>query len=303
MYEKGLSTLVGKRLSAITKPLAAIWHGQFAKLVRKRRPVVRGVPCRDAAINLTYACDLACIGCNRGCFIKPPIIPPMTTDRFGTFLEEICQNNIKPKRFRLIGGEPTLHPKFLEFARMAVEYSKRATSAVDVCVFSNQYSERSREQLRELRQQYPEVEIRESTSKREGSVDFNRSSYLFVSPQEIGITPCPHPCEAMEGAGICGFGVDQLGYTLCPGAGMKDSLLRLNSRATHLKQLLDKDFVTWQASVLCRQCGERMGYHHMPWVREQLLTLQRCNGTPMTKNYHDGLAALTAAGHRKIQAA
>ena len=240
------------------------------------------IPLKVAAVHLTLACNLACVGCNRGCFIRPPHTPRMTLDKFGEFLDEIQTEDIHLSHLRLLGGEPTLHPDFMKFVGMAAKYRWKSNRKCRVQVLSNQYSEHSLALLDEVRQKYTGVKIL-AGAKQDGSVEFGKSKYIFVSSEDAGVERTPG-CHWLEGVTDCGFCVDQLGYAICAPGGTIDSLLQLNARAQYVKQLQDPDFCKWQMDVLCKHCGGGIVYENLPELHQH-------RGTPVSAMWNEAILA------------
>lgn len=186
---------------------------------------------------------------------------------------------------RLVGGEPTLHPDFMEMTGLVMGYAAETEHRCNVRLFSNRHTEKSRVLVREAKARYPRLQVL-GRPKMRSAVFPPMTRYEYVSPLDLGIR-CPHPCPNMGGRGKCGSGVDQVGYSLCPTAGPIDAILGLGARATTIRQMLDPDFVRWQAETICSRCGNFMAYTH-----EQLPRLWKCNGTPVSETYRDSLQRL-----------
>jgi len=250
--------------------------------IRRRTPIAKAVTFRDAALNFTFACNLSCVGCDRASFIKPEHSPPMTPERIGEFLDDVRSNGIELKRMRIVGGEPTLHPDFLAMTALLMEYSRSVGHRCNVRIFSNKHSPESRAALNEAIRRHPRLQSL-GAHKRRSAVFPKMTRYGYVSPQDAGID-CPWPCPNMGGRGNCGAGVDQVGYSLCPTAGPIDAILDLGARATRVSQMLDQEFVQWQAEMICSRCGNFMAYQEGDLPR-----LWNCNGTPVSGQYRDKL--------------
>jgi hypothetical protein len=249
---------------------------------RRRTPIAHAPTFHDAAINFTFACNLACVGCDRASFIKPQHSPPMTRERLGRFLDEVKSTGIELKRMRIVGGEPTLHPDFLEMTAMLLRYAEDTEYRCNVRIFSNHYTQRTRDLLDEVHRRHPKLQMM-GEHKRKSAVFPPMTRYEYVSPKDAGIH-CPWPCTNMGSRGKCGSGVDQVGYSLCPTAGPIDASLGLGARAETIRQMLDPEFVRWQAETVCSRCGQFMAY-----TEQQLPQLWYCNGTPVSKTYRDKL--------------
>jgi hypothetical protein len=243
----------------------------------KRWPIQHALKIKDLTLNVTYSCDLACVGCNRGCFIKPPFAPAMTLERLAQVYAEVKALGVQLHRTRICGGEPTLHPDFQAIVDMAVANSRH------VRLYSNQHSDRARRNVAAVQGRHAGVRImgRIAVKKRGSRVFRPETRTIFIDPTDAGVY-CPWPCKSMFGR-VCGMGVDQLGYTLCPTGGAIDSLLGLGARATSLSQMLDMGFVEWQAQTLCRHCGVVVPLCRPPQTWSH-------NGTEMSASFHAALS-------------
>lgn|GEM_PF-1678578 len=248
-------------------------------IARSRRWPIDHVPrFDDVALNVTFRCDLACIGCNRACFLKPPIIPDMLVEDVQRVLEEIDAAGVRLRRVRIIGGEQTLHPDYQEIVRIVHDYAH--PRRVRIRMFSNMHSRRARDMIHWTRKTYPDINV--IAAKKQQSMTFAPlTRYGYLDPKDSGID-CPWPCPIMGGRGQCGYGVDKFGYYLCPMAGAVDTLLGLNARATTIKQMLDPDFLRQQAETICAHCGNFIIPDPLPPTWDH-------NGTPMSKSYHEAL--------------
>jgi hypothetical protein len=246
----------------------------------QRRAIDKALPCNDATLNITHRCNLACAGCNRASFLSQPPIPNLTVPQVHAVFDQMDELGIRDRTARLAGGEPTLHPDFAEILKIIV--TRSAPDRV-VAVFSNQRSAVIRKRLAEAMQPYPGKIVIDGAKPQDVTFEWETRT-PFVRPSDVGVKPCPHPCLWMQGYGGCGFGVDALGYTLCPVGGTIDTLLGLNARTTTLKQLRDRDFLVWQASQLCSNCGAFMRY---PETMASELGL--VEGTPVSQSYYEAM--------------
>ena len=64
-------------------------------------------------IDITWACNLRCFNCNRSCE-QAPTGEGMSVAQIRHFVEESVAAGKQWRRIRILGGEPTLHPDFLE---------------------------------------------------------------------------------------------------------------------------------------------------------------------------------------------
>ena len=208
--------------------------------------------------HITYKCDLACPNCNRLCFL-PPTTPDMTLDDAREFVKQAKDLGWSPDII-IIGGEPTLHNDLFEFIEIAKELGS-------VSIFSNGYSNKAKENLKQIREEGM-VWICEESIKSGGSVKFERG--LSISPQDSGIENYT-PCNQHSFRHPCGISVDSIGYTICPLGGAIDSVLNLKVRTKNLRDLFDVEFAHKQTCSLCGVCG--LSIKEGQWNKEGMETI------------------------------
>jgi hypothetical protein len=64
-------------------------------------------------LNITYDCNLKCKGCNRICD-KTRLYPDMSVEQVKEFTDKLRSEDRYTSRVKVVGGEPTVHPQFLE---------------------------------------------------------------------------------------------------------------------------------------------------------------------------------------------
>ena len=95
-----------------------------------------GIMINKIEIDLTYKCNLSCNNCDRLCDkIKDDTI--ISLDTINRFIEETNKTNMIWKSIRLLGGEPTLHPTFLEILEMLDDYFSKYSQQTCCKVVSN----------------------------------------------------------------------------------------------------------------------------------------------------------------------
>jgi len=217
--------------------------------------------------HLTYRCNLRCVGCNRLTHLFPNLdIPDMTLDDAARFCREGPKFGFHT--IIIIGGEPTLHPDFLSFVKLARKHFPT------VQLFSNEYTEDTRLLVKwAVAQGVIKVHSAKTTSCVHHILD------QCVAPVDCGIQrePCRF-CSCYPGA--CGISVDSLGYTMCCCGGAVDTALGLNARAKQLSQLFNNDFAKRQLDAMCSRCGFDMGIY----TQHGHLVERHC-GVPMSKTW------------------
>lgn len=208
---------------------------------------------RHIELEINTACDLACFGCDR--FSDVTSAPNMTVEQVKRFVDESLDLKWRWERIRLLGGEPTLHPKFRECVSEIVRYRKHNTAnhpaqpVVFLQVLTNGLG-KSAIYREELKAQGISLHA-EQKQKGVEPIWFNNTRLTPVDrdPNVGELQPC-----GIFGPHGCGLGLTRHGYFL-DGAGA--SIARVAGHDIGIMNLKD---VTWeamleQAKILCRICG------------------------------------------------
>lgn len=203
---------------------------------------------------ITYRCNLACRNCCRFCYL-PPSTADMTLNDVEEFILQSNELAWRPSIW-ITGGEPTLHPQFLDVVGTALAASDL------VLIFSNAFSQASRELLAAAESLRPGC-VFADTHKPQGSVAHSRKDHC-IAPIDFKVESRP-PCHCHAGFSTgCGVSVDAEGYTLCPIGGAIDGILNLGLRTRRLSDLFDDNFAARQTVQLCRNCGCDWGSDQKP---------------------------------------
>lgn len=200
-----------------------------------------------AELHLMYDCTLACANCNRLSVLRNPHTPAMTLDDAREFFRQCRELNWSPGII-LIGGEPTMHPDFMEFVRLSREF---AGPTGFVQVWSNGYTPEARELCARARHEYG-ADVPAGTHKFSGSV-VQPDDDIFVSPVDFG-KPTHSPCM-IHSSTRCGISVDAGGYSVCAMGGMVDGFLELGIRTKNLSDLFDPEKAAEMTKKMCEHCG------------------------------------------------
>lgn len=236
-----------------------------------------------AEVHLTLACDLACANCNRMSVPRKPHTPDMTLDDMREFLRQCRELDWKPS-ILLIGGEPTQHPDFFEFCRLAREFEGPDGL---VQLWTNAYSPDARAKAAEARDRYA-VSVCGETAKPEGSRKLSIDD-IFVSPIDAG-RPTYQACWN-HSSQICGISVDANGYSPCAIGGMVDSILGIGGRTKRLADLFDVEKVAELTRNLCGHCGQSVsqnGHSDAAW-REYVTAQPKVMGSYASPTWRDPL--------------
>lgn len=211
-----------------------------------------------AELHLTLTCDLDCIGCNRASWLQKPHTPNMTLDDAREFFRQADELNWRPIII-IIGGEPTLHPDFMEFCKIGREWTDG-----EILMFSNAHRPEARELIDKARLDYS-ASIEGATWKPGGTVHTiedkkarDWTDDVYLSPHDHGL-PQRLPCFA-HCTEICGISIDHEGYSPCAMGGAIDALLGLGVRTKRLADLFEPVKLQEITEALCKHCGWRYQY-------------------------------------------
>jgi len=195
--------------------------------------------------HITYKCNLRCVGCNRFAFLNDTHTPDMTLDDAKKCCEEAPKYGFHT--VIILGGEPTLHPDFLNFVDLGLKHFN------EVYVFTNGATQDSQLLLSWALAKGVVL----GNAPQRYSIVHSILDYC-VAPIDLGITrePC-YLCSCNPGR--CGISLDSVGYTFCCIGGALDAVLGLGARTPNLSDLFDPDFIVEHQRKLCSHCGCTLG--------------------------------------------
>lgn len=211
---------------------------------------------RDAIeIDLTWACNLRCLNCNRS-VRQAPTGERMTLSQVEAFIDESRRSGVVWRKIRLVGGEPTLHPEFDAIVDRLCAWRDELGGAMEIQVSTNGHGHAVMEALDRVRGR-----VTIDDSAKEGNVqphfgDFN------VAPRDLPEyqrADYRNACWVAEG---CGMGLTPYGYYPCAVAGGIDRVLGLGLGRPRLP-MLDDDMLD-EAASLCQWCGRFKTGHFVP---------------------------------------
>jgi hypothetical protein len=240
-------------------------------------------------LHITYRCNLTCTACSRESFLANPHTPDMTIDDLLEFFSQADAIGQKP-RIVIVGGEPTLHPDFVEFVRLSLDWSG------NVQVFSNATTAKSKALLEQVvplgvsvcAESFKPVSIRSAADTRDGFWFLT----TCVSPLDFGMTlgKCFAHCSE-----ICGFSVDHNGYSPCAIGHSASTVLGLGATTKVLADLWDEEKVKAMTFAQCNHCGwyirGRKGHNEtLDEYEKYAATLPKLkSGTPVSPTWEKAL--------------
>lgn len=220
--------------------------------------------------HITYRCNLTCRACSRCSWMSQPHTRDMTLEDAEECIRQANAigwkdmpgpgNGAEPPRILIIGGEPTLHPQFMKFVKLARDWT-----GTYVEIYSNGLTEETQILLSEARQRYNASINRDGFKRaaREKPQDGGQlwSMETYVSPTEADLSLTVCYCHCFR---ICGIGFDASGFSPCPIGLTISKILGVDGVTKNLADLWDKEKAYKLTTEICRHCGYEGQYRYGP---------------------------------------
>lgn len=206
-------------------------------------------------IDITFECNLKCKGCNRSCGFAPSS-ERMSLEDIRRFVKESRELDRHWAVINVLGGEPTLHPDFIQILEILQEYADSSNKGVVIQVVSNGFTEETR-RLCQKATMFANVKIDYHSFKTGNVVD-------YFTP--FADAPCDDAAFAnadySKGCWVssyCGIGLNKNGYYACSVCGAIDRVQKGHNGAASLKEFSFKEQQE-HFNKFCRLCGNFKHY-------------------------------------------
>ena len=203
-------------------------------------------PFKTIELEILTACDLTCFGCDRMSDVTTA--PNMKLEQVRAFVDESLDLGWEWERIRLLGGEPTLHPQFMEMVGELVRYRETFPSAfLQVLTNGLGKADQYRDRLTALG-----ISLHAEAKTKGVTPEWFNNTRIVPIDRDPSIGAVP-PCGIFGPRG-CGIGLTRHGYFL-DGAGA--TVARVAGYDVGVMRLRDvtMDAMLEQAKTLCRACG------------------------------------------------
>jgi|GEM_PF-544726 len=227
-------------LLRILRPFTAVFGPQYLP------------DCQKIEIDITYRCNLKCFNCNRSC-TQAPSSDQMTISQIQRFLDESKKAEKYWRTIRISGGEPTLHPDFMEIVNLLTDYRNSSSPGTTIEVATNGYDPAAGSFLLQV----PEgIVVRNSKKKGVQNLDFSSVNIAPCDLPEYKLADYSNACSIPKFSGI---GLTPFGYYPCAVAGGIDRVFGFDLGIKNLPP--DHEEFTDVLRILCRICGhfKRLG--------------------------------------------
>ena len=190
-------------------------------------------------MNLTLRCQMACPNCDRLCHLyrDRDEDDDMDLEQVRKFVDQVRECSTKVSRLKLLGGEPLLHPRFVEVHRMLMD-------AVDEGLIQRVKIETNHVLPKPDVPEHPRIQWAGKPYKKK------RHMPVLWRPADVGLKSvgiCKNPYR-------CGISLDSRGFALCSPAIMIMRVFRLE------KYYVDHWPIDWEVTfkeavkALCPLC-------------------------------------------------
>ncbi len=206
-------------------------------------------------IDITYACNLKCLNCNRSS-TQAPTSESMDLNDIQAFIDESIKEEIRWELINILGGEPTIHPQFLDIVNLILSTYLDAYSPETVLqITSNGYGPKVQEKLSAL-PDHPQMIIDYASFKDERRVPY--FSPFNMAPTDDDTYQDTDFFKGCWVTSYCGIGLNHLGYYPCGVAGGIDRVFRQYHGAQSILELKTK--AKAMLSHFCKSCGNFSDY-------------------------------------------
>ncbi len=208
-------------------------------------------------IDITYECNLKCLGCNRSC-TQAPTKESIKVSDIKKFITASINDNKQWQRINILGGEPTLHPNFKEIIDLIYnEYILKYSPNTILKIVSNGFEEQSRLLCDEIRKRYKNVCIGYSSYKTNRVVEyFSPFNDAPIDDENFKNANYHKGCWVTS---YCGIGLNSKGYYVCAVAGGIDRLVNKKMAIKNLKDITEEKLKK-QLDEFCKYCGNFKAY-------------------------------------------
>ena len=200
-------------------------------------------------LDITIACNLSCNQCNRSCAnTQAPSQERMDLVQINRFVQQSIEQKKKWKLITVAGGEPTIHPQYLEIIETLRHYRDTHSNKTRIVVVTNGHGSHNESVL----QKTPNDIIITNTNKipktLQGHVSFN------TAPRDDSYFDNKDYSKGCIVVNVCGLGLTRHGYYACgPGAGI-DRVLGFGLNILNLSEVTPERLMQ-QRKTLCSYCG------------------------------------------------
>ena len=214
-------------------------------------------------IEIITGCNLACFNCDRSAR-QAKSGEMMSVDQIQAFVDESIGLEWKWGAIRLLGGEPTLHPRLFEILQVLGPY-RAHNPQCGISIHTNGHGAKVHSVLRKL-PSWVKIVNSDKTGNR------HRFSSYNVAPRDLPEFDGADYATACWIPESCGIGLTRYGYYSCGAGGSIDRVFGFDIGLKHLAEVTHEKLRD-QLRLLCSYCGHfKHNDYARPELREQWVT-------------------------------
>jgi|WetSurMetagenome_2_1015567.scaffolds.fasta_scaffold307512_1 hypothetical protein len=196
-------------------------------------------------LDITYACNLKCFGCNRCCGIAPSG-DCLNLEQVRKFIRESSEKGVPWQTIGLAGGEPTLHPEFFRIIEELIAFKKSRCPEVTIAVYTNKFGDKVNDVLARVG---GDIVVWDSAKKS----NKNCFQAMNLAPKDSALNRFADFSSGCWITRDCGIVLSPYGYYQCAQAAAIDRVFGFDLGRKSLPDLSDSMRDLMQA--LCGYCG------------------------------------------------
>jgi len=201
--------------------------------------------CYQIELDITYACNLKCFGCDRCCGLAPSD-DCLSLEQIQKFIGESTARGVPWKTIKVVGGEPTLHPQFLLIIEELLNFKAVQSFDVTIELYSNGCGKKVNDMLARVG---PDVVVFNSAKNSHEQV-FQPTNLAPSDSIWYRYADFSCGCWITRDCGMC---LSPYGYYHCAQAAAIDRVFGFNIGRKSLPGLADP--MRDEMAALCRYCG------------------------------------------------
>lgn len=196
-------------------------------------------------LEITSYCSLSCHNCDRS-VRQAPSGEHMTLEQVNKFVRESLDINWKWERINLLGGEPTLHPKFFEILASIKQYKDKNPDC-QVELATNGYGPK----VNKILDKVPDWVVIKNSAKISDKQRFSSYNIAPIDLKKYSVKDFSRGCWITE---KCGLGLNRYGYYCCGAGASVDRVFGFDLGLRNLA-LVNRNVIKSQLMKLCQYCG------------------------------------------------
>jgi hypothetical protein len=192
----------------------------------------------------------------------------LTMDQLEKFFQSFIEQKYLWKRFRILGGEPTLHKDFREIIGYVVDYRNLHNPKLKIEVSTHGNGKHTQKQLLWLKDKYPFIKHNNSHKKTNHPSYFN---YMNLAPMDRNERMKNHNYRGCWIVRDCGIGFDYSGFYVCSAGAAISRIFGYKIGIKDFKEFSEEKMIGMY-NLLCSKCGHYQPVRVNPHKPETLMS-------------------------------